>query len=113
MSPQTPLDVGAASAEQHPEIEFAFWLDHARMLEREHPEHLAALGMTPEEYARLAIEPAMSIEESVASGWMRPAEGRALLGRATFEDLLELRHTPEEAEAILRRQQESPCGSST
>jgi len=114
MSPQTPLHAGAASAEQHPESEYAFWLDHARMLEREHPEHLAALGLTPEAYARLAIEPAMSIEESVAAGWMDASEGRILLGCATLEDLLEWHYTPEEAAATLRRQkQESACGSST
>lgn len=94
-------------------IELRAFLEHARTIEREHPEHLAALGMTAEEYAHCMMEPALSIDESVAAGWMSAAEGRLIEGRATLEDLLELGHSPAEARAILADQEDRACASST
>jgi hypothetical protein len=94
-------------------IEYPAFLDHARQIERDHPEHLAALGMTAEDYARSMTGPTLTIEESVAAGWMSAAEGRFILGQATLEDLRELGHGPDEAQAILLDQQERACASST
>jgi hypothetical protein len=79
-------------------------LEHAQRIAREHPEHLAALGLTAEQYANELAQPGMSVEESVAAGWMSAAEGRFLLGQATLEDLLELGHSPDEARALLAQQ---------
>jgi hypothetical protein len=93
--------------------EHAFFLEHARQIEREHPEHLAVLGMTAEEYARSMSGPSLSIDESVAAGWMSAAEGRFIQGRATLDDLLELGHPSVEARAILLDQQARACVSST
>jgi hypothetical protein len=90
MSP--PQFAGAGTAEERAAIEYPTFLAHARALEREHPEHLAALGMTVEAYARSMSGPSLTIEESVAAGWMSAAEGRFILGRATLEDLVELGH---------------------
>ena len=78
---------------------------YAEQIERDHPEHLASLGMTGEQYAREMAQPGMTIEESVAAGWMSTAEGRFLLGQATLDDLLELGHSPDEARALLLDQQ--------
>jgi uncharacterized protein YciI len=94
-------------------IASASYLEQARKIEREHPEHLAALGVTAEEYARTMAGPTLTIEESVAAGWMSAAEGRFILGHATLEDLRELGHTADEAHAILLDQQERACASST
>jgi len=94
-------------------IESTSYLEHARNIEREHPEHLAALGVSAEEYARTLAGPTLTIDESVTAGWMSAAEGRFILGHATLEDLRELGHTPDEAQAILIDQQERACASST
>jgi hypothetical protein len=94
-------------------IEYPFFLEHARDLAREHPEHLAALEMSAEEYARSMTGPSMTIEESVAAGWMSAAEGRSIRGQATLADLLELGHSLDEARVILADQQERACASST
>jgi hypothetical protein len=92
-------------------VEQSFFLEHARSVAREHPEHLAALGMSAEEYARSMTGPSMTIDESVAAGWMSAAEGRFILGQSALEDLLELGHSPGEARAILLDQQERACAS--
>ncbi len=62
------------------------FLAHAQQIEREHPEHLAALGVTAEEYAEGMTGPSLSVEDSVAAGWMSAAEGRFILGQATLAD---------------------------
>jgi hypothetical protein len=121
MSPPSFADAGTAVAApirgQDPEgrtaQEYPFFLEHARQIERAHPEHLAALGMTAEEYARSMTGPSLTIEESVAAGWMSAAEGRFILGEATLDDLLELGHPLDEAQAILLDQQVRACASST
>jgi hypothetical protein len=100
-------------ADDRARTEYAFFLEHARQIEREHPEHLDALGMTTEQYARCMSGPSMSIDESVAAGWTSAAEARFIQGRATLDDLLELGHPPVEAHAILLDQQARACVSST
>jgi hypothetical protein len=79
-------------------------LAYADQIERDHPGYLAALGMTAEQYAHELAQPGMSVEESVAAGWMSAAEGRFLLGQATLDDLLELGHSLDEARAMLAQQ---------
>lgn len=79
-------------------------LRYAEQIERDHPGYLASLGMTVEQYAHELSQPGMSVEESVAAGWMSAAEGRFLRGQATLDDLLELGHSPEEARALLSQQ---------
>lgn len=111
-----PLDAGeywALSDEQRAELNYPYYLEYARMLYSNIPEHFAALGETPEEYARAMTEPGVSIDEAVARGWTSAADGRLLQHRATLEDLLELGYTPEKAQAILLEQQERACASST
>jgi hypothetical protein len=108
-----PAPANRARTEERAALEHPVFLDHARTLEREHPEHLAALGMTAEDYASGMLGPSLTVEESVAAGWMSGAEGRFILGRATRDDLLDLGHTPDEARAILLDQQERACASST
>jgi hypothetical protein len=95
------------------DVEQRHYLDYAREIERDHPEHLAALGMTAEEYARSMSGPSLTIEESVAAGWMSAAEGRFITGKASLDDLLELGHSPEEAREILADQQARACAPST
>ena len=108
-----PMAALRPSAEERAALEYPVFLEHARALEREHPEHLAALGMTAEAYAHSMSGPSLTVEESVAAGWMSAAEGRFILGRATLEDLLELGHSADEARAILLDQQERACAPST
>ncbi len=91
----------------------AYFLEHARTLAREHPEHLAALGQTAEQYAQEMAEPGLTIEESVAAGWMSAAEGRFIQGNATAEDLIALGHSSAEVEEILLDQRVRACASST
>jgi hypothetical protein len=121
MSPPSFADAGMAApaparwqgVEERSAIELPFFLDHARQIEREHPEHLAALGMTAEEYAHSMSGPSLTIEESVAAGWMSAAEARFIQGKASLDDLLELGHAPAEARTILLDQQVRACVSST
>jgi heme oxygenase len=110
-----PFAAAAASSDtdDRAAIELDALLVYARTVEREHPEHLAALGMTAEEYARSMSEPALSIDESVAAGWMSAAEGRCIQGCATLDDLLELGHSEDEARAILADQEDRARASST
>jgi len=108
-----PAAAHRQTADDRAAVEHAFYLEHARQIERDHPEHLAALGMTAEEYARSMSGPSLTIDESVAAGWMSAAEGRFIMGQATFDDLLELGHPPDEAQAILLDQQVRACASST
>ncbi len=96
-----PVPAHNVDLKDRADVEYPFFLAHARQIEGEHPEHLAALGMTAEEYARSMSGPSLTIEESVAAGWMSAAEGRFIQGRATRDDLLELGHPPDEAQAIL------------
>ena len=107
-----PASAHLVSAEERAAIEYPFFLEYARKIEREHPEHLAALGMSAEEYARSMCEPGLTIEESVAAGWISATEGRSILGQATLEDLLELGYTADEAQAILLDQQDQACAPS-
>ena len=85
MNPQTPLDAGAASAEQRAEINYAYFLKSAHELKRERPGYFALLGTTPERYAQSAeIEYAAYLEQ-----------GR-MLEREHPEELAALGETPEE-----------------
>lgn len=116
MAPPPFADAGPndpIGLDQRAALEYPFFLQHARELEREHPEHLAALGVTAEQYARSMTGPSLTIDESVAAGWMSAAEGRFIQGKATLEDLIDLGHAEHEARAILRDQQERACVSST
>ncbi len=88
------------------------YLAYAQNIERDHPGYLASVGMSAEEYAREMAGPSMTIEESVAAGWMSAAEGRFIHGQATPADLVELGYSDEEARAILLNQQERACASS-
>jgi hypothetical protein len=88
------------------------YLPYVHGLEQEHPGYLASIGTTPEEYAVGMAEPALSIEASVAVGYMSPAEGRFLQGKATREDLIDLGYTPAEIEVLLAEQQARSCASS-
>ncbi len=72
------------------------FLPYAQKLEREHPEHLRAIGMTAEDYAAALAEPGLTLDESVAAGLMSAEEARFLLGEATREDLVLLGYSPEE-----------------
>jgi hypothetical protein len=94
-------------------IEYPYFLEYARRIDRERPGYLASMGMTAEEYAHEMCGPSLTIDESVAAGWMSPAEGRFIDGKATPEDLLELGYSDEEARAILVDQQERACASSS
>ena len=85
---------------------------YAAQLEREQPGYAAALGLTVAELAVELAGPGLSVEESVAAGWLSAAEGRAMLGQATPEDLAELGYPADETRAILLRQQDQACASS-
>src|ERR1700722_11398348 len=88
------------------------YLPYARAIEREHPEELAALGMTAQGYAAAVGEPGLTIEESVAAGFMSAEEGRYVQGRATREDLIELGYAAAQIEVILEDQRARACASS-
>jgi heme oxygenase len=107
------VEAAVSSPAEGWDIEFRHYVEHARAIERDHPEHLAALGMTAEQYAQSMSGPSLTIEESVAAGWMSAAEGRFIGGKASLEDLLELGHSPEEAREILADQQARACAPST
>jgi hypothetical protein len=121
MSPPSFADAGVPAlpvtvrygTEDRSRTEYVFFLELARQIEHEHPEHLTALGMTTEDYALSMSGPSLSIDESVAAGWMSAEEGRFIQGLATLDDLLELGHPPAEARAILLDQQARACASST
>jgi hypothetical protein len=118
MSPPSFADGGRSTSGSSATPSFAgsaypYLLDEARRIEREHPAHLAALGMNAEQYARGMMGPSLTIDESIEAGWMSAAEGRYIQGCATLDDLLELGHSREEAHEILLDQQERACASST
>lgn len=77
------------------------------------PEEFARLGVTVEQYATEFAESGLTIDESVAAGYMSAAEGRFIQFCATREDLIELGHTPEEIEEILEEQRQRACASSS
>jgi hypothetical protein len=82
---------------------------HCEHIERLHPGFLAECNLTD---ADLDAQP-LSIEESVAAGWMRPEEARAIHGIATREDLIALGHPLDEVEEMLADQRDRACASST
>lgn len=85
---------------------------YAQALDREHPEHLRALGMSAEAYAEALSAPAQTLEEAVEAGLMSAEEARFIQGQATEEDLVRLGHSPEEVRAILEEQRARACASS-
>jgi hypothetical protein len=93
-------------------IEYPYFLEYAQKIDRERPRYLASMGMTAEEYAREMCGPGLTIDESVAAGWMSAAEGRFIQGKATPQDLSELGYSDEEARVILVDQQERVGASS-
>jgi hypothetical protein len=102
-----PLGAGeywALSAEQRAELNYPYALEFALKVERENPGYLASIGETAEEFARSFVGP---------GGSSSAAEGRLYGGCATREDLVELGFAPEQIQALLLKQQERACASST
>ncbi len=106
---QTSAQGGAS---RRARVDAEHYLPYARTIEREHPEELAALGMTAEGYAAAVGEPGLTIEESIAAGFMSAEEGRYVQGRATREDLIELGYAAAQIEVILEDQRARACASS-
>lgn len=88
------------------------FLPYAREIEREHPEHLSAMGLGAEEYAASMAAPGLTIDESVHAGLLSGAEGRFIKGIASRDDLRELGYSPAEIEGIFAEQQVRACASS-
>ena len=105
------------TVEEAARVEAGCFLDHVHELDRTNPGYLDALGTTPEAHAAGLLAPGLTIDESVAAGLLRAAEGRYIQGCATREDLVELGHSPEEIDTLLAEQLEdqqvSACASSS